>query len=473
VIGGPFARQPRKILTHRFPLPDRARGQAIWDGRRPSLEHIDLVTSTNFAALGLAEPLLRALDARKFTVPTPIQADAIPPLLAGRDLLGIAQTGSGKTAAFSLPLLHHLAASNVRSAPFSTRALILAPTRELALQIDETVRALSSHLRLRTVVIIGGASRFRQVESMRRGADIVIGTPGRVCDLMQTRELNLAAVGGFVLDEADRMLDLGFIKDIRRIVSALPARRQSALFSATMPAEVASLVNSLLHEPVRVEIERLEETAPQITQSVLHLMASSKMGVLRDMLADPAFQRVIVFTRTKRGANRVAETLELEGHQVNALHGNKSQSQRERALKDFRTGRARVLVATDIAARGIDVTGVSHVINFDMPVEPESYVHRIGRTARAGASGIAISFCDASERPALRAIEKLMGEKIPVDGEEPVEHRQVRSAPKPQGHRGHPSQNHGPKPGPKPGPDGQPAKRRRFRGGKPGIRRAA
>ena len=412
------------------------------------------MTTPNFAAFGLAEPLLHALTACKFTVPTPIQAQALPPLLAGRDVLGVAQTGSGKTAAFCLPLLQHLSAENVRAASFMTRALILAPTRELALQIDETVRRLSANLRLRSVVIIGGASRHRQVEMMRRGADIVIGTPGRVCDLMTTRELNLSAVRGFILDEADRMLDLGFIKDIKRVVASLPATRHSALFSATMPHEVLSLAQSLLRDPVRVEIERVEETAPRITQSLYHVSTSGKLGLLRELLGDPAFKRVIVFTRTKRGANRVAEQLEGDGIQVDALHGNKSQSQRERALGDFRSGRARVLVATDLAARGIDVSMVSHVINFDMPVEPESYVYRIGRTARAGNEGIAISLCDSSERPCLRAIERLTGEKIPVIGGEPAyEPQQAR--------------------GPKPAAVVKPFAKRRFRGGKPATARRA
>jgi ATP-dependent RNA helicase RhlE len=377
------------------------------------------LTQTTFTALGLAEPLLRALQARKFEIPTPIQADSIPPLLANQDLLGIAQTGSGKTAAFTLPILQHLGAQHIRPAPFVARALILAPTRELALQIDETVRALSVNMRLRTVVIIGGASRFKQVEAMRRGADIVIGTPGRVCDLMQTRELQLGGVSRFVLDEADRMLDLGFIKDIRRIVAALPPQRQSCLFSATMPHEVASLANSLLRNPVRVEIARKEETAPKIEQFVHHLPQSGKQSLLLSLLQDDAFSRVIVFTRTKHGANKVAGVLENAGIQVNAIHGNKSQPQREKALREFRTGRARVLVATDIAARGIDVTGISHVINFDLPAEAESYVHRIGRTARAGAAGVAISFCDPSERGVLRQIERLMSQVITILGDAP------------------------------------------------------
>jgi ATP-dependent RNA helicase RhlE len=373
-------------------------------------------------------------------IPTPIQADSIPPLLAQKDLLGVAQTGSGKTAAFALPILQHLTSQPIRPAPFVARALILAPTRELALQIDDTIRSLSIHLpRLRTIVIIGGASRFKQVEAMRRGADVVIGTPGRVCDLMQTRELQLGGVSQFVLDEADRMLDLGFIKDIRRIVAALPPRRQSCLFSATMPAEVSSLANSLLHNPVHVEIARKEDTAPKIDQFVHHLPQSGKQSLLLSMLQDDAFSRVIVFTRTKHGANKVAGVLENAGVQVNAIHGNKSQPQREKALRDFRTGRARVLVATDIAARGIDVTGISHVINFDLPVEPESYVHRIGRTARAGAAGVAISFCDPSERAVLRQIERQMKLSIAVVGDVPAPTAQ---APKRQGAPGQANRRH-------------------------------
>ena len=400
------------------------------------LEHSSLVTSLNFAGLGLPDTLLHALTAHKFTVPTPIQVDAIPPLLAGKDLLGIAQTGSGKTAAFVLPILTHLLAEPRRPGPFQTRVLILAPTRELALQIDEATRGLAAGARMRTVVIIGGASRYKQCEAMRRGADFVIGTPGRIRDLMNTRELSIGTVERFVLDEADRMLDLGFIRDIRHIVAALPARRQSCLFSATMPADVAQLANGLLRDPVRVEIAREEATAPKIAQSVRFVPTSGKQALLAELLSHPGFSRVLVFTRTKHGANKVAERLEATGVQVDAIHGNKSQPQRERALRDFRNGRARVLVATDIAARGIDVTGVSHVINFDLPAEPESYVHRIGRTARAGAEGIAIAFCDATERATLRAIERLLGDKIPVVGDIPAEFQGRGDSPNPAWKRG-------------------------------------
>ena len=371
---------------------------------------------STFPELGLAEPLLRALAAQHLETPTPIQAGAIPALLDGHDLLGIAQTGTGKTAAFGLPLLHRLATENIRAAPFATRALILAPTRELALQIDDSLRRLAANLRLRSVTILGGVSRFRQVQAMRRGADIVVGTPGRVCDLLATAELRLGAVTSFVLDEADRMLDLGFIRDIRRILDALPAQRQSALFSATMPKEVAGLAEALLRDPVRVSIPQVATTTPKIEQQVHFVARADKRPLLMELLGDPAMQRVIVFTRTKRGADRVAEGLEEAGQSVSTIHGNKSQPQREKALDRFRSGRARVLVATDIAARGIDVTGISHVINYDMPVEPESYVHRIGRTARAGASGVAISLCEPDEHAALRAIERCTGMPITVAG---------------------------------------------------------
>jgi ATP-dependent RNA helicase RhlE len=374
------------------------------------------VTLPTFTALGLAEPLLRALAAQNFETPTPVQSGAVPALLAGRDLLGIAQTGSGKTAAFGLPLLQHLAADHARPAPFATRALILAPTRELALQIDDSLRLFGASLRLSRAVILGGVSRFRQVQQMRRGVDVVVGTPGRICDLLASRELRLDAVSRFVLDEADRMLDLGFIRDIRRIAAALPAARQTALFSATMPQEIGALAESLLRDPVRVSIAPAPATRPKIAQSVHFVAQTDKRPLLNHLLGDPAMQRVIVFTRTKRGADRVADGLEQAGESVSTIHGNKSQPQREKALERFRSGRARVLVATDIAARGIDVSGISHVVNYDLPVEPESYVHRIGRTARAGASGVAISFCDAAEHGALRAIERCTGAAIPVAG---------------------------------------------------------
>jgi ATP-dependent RNA helicase RhlE len=386
------------------------------------------VSSNTFTTLGLAEPLLHALEKERFVKPTPIQATAIPHLLAGRDLLGIAQTGTGKTAAFAVPMLQYLIGTPVRPAQFSTRALVLAPTRELALQIEETLRRLSSRQALRIVAILGGVSRFMQVQRMRGGVDIVVGTPGRVRDLMATGELKLKQVSQFVLDEADRMLDLGFIRDIRRIVAALPGERQSALFSATMPPEVATLAETLLRDPLCVDVARSAPAKLPIEQRVHFVEPAGKRALLVELLADPALSRVVVFTRTKRGANQVADALDTGGVRVAALHGNKSQPARQKALEQFRTGRARVLVATDIASRGIDVTGISHVINFDLPAQPEDYVHRIGRTARAGARGVAISFCDAEQQGTLRRIERVTGTTLKIAGDLPPVVRQQRGS---------------------------------------------
>jgi ATP-dependent RNA helicase RhlE len=385
--------------------------------------YVPLIT---FAKLGLAEPFLRALDRERFLQPTPIQASAIPPLLAGRDLLGVAQTGTGKTAAFALPMLQHLAGRPAAAHRYGTRALIVAPTRELALQIEESLHRLGGEHKRRIVAILGGLSRSAQVQRMRAGADIVVGTPGRICDLMSTGELKLNQVSHFVLDEADRMLDLGFIRDIRRIVAALPIDRQSSLFSATMPQEVGRLAETLLRNPVRVDIARDEPVVLPIQQHVHYVDPAGKRALLGRLLTDPALSRVIVFTRTKRSADRVAENLDTGGIRVSALHGNKSQPARQKALEQFRSGRARVLVATDIAARGIDVTGISHVINFDLPAQPEDYVHRIGRTARAGASGVAISFCDAAEHGTLRAIERMTGTVINIAGGAPPSSQPTR-----------------------------------------------
>ncbi len=381
------------------------------------------MSTTTFASLGLAEPILRALEAQNFLTPTPIQAGAIPPLLEGHDLLGIAQTGTGKTAAFALPILQYLNGRPGRARPFGTRCLILAPTRELALQIETAIRSFAVNLKVSTAVILGGVGRRPQEERMRRGPDIVVGTPGRIRDLMNTQHLRLDEVTHFVLDEADRMLDLGFIRDIRKIVSVLPAARQSLLFSATMPAEVGELAKAFLRDPRRVEVTPQVRTPEKIAQYIHFVETAGKRALLTKLLEDPAMERVIVFTRTKHGANRVAAHLEASGVRTEALHGNKSQSAREKSLDRFRSGRARVLVATDIASRGIDVPSISHVVNFDLPVEPESYIHRIGRTARAGAGGIAIAFCDGSERAALRAIERTQGVSLTPVGEVPPENR--------------------------------------------------
>jgi ATP-dependent RNA helicase RhlE len=372
------------------------------------------VSEVSFADLGLAEPLLRALDAAKYTVPTPIQARTIPLLLQGRDVLGIAQTGTGKTAAFALPVLQHLAASKERAQPRSPRALVLAPTRELAVQIARSFDTYGRGLGQRLGMVIGGLGFGRQIETLNRGVDILVATPGRLLDLMNQGHARLGNVSFFVLDEADRMFDMGFIKDVRRIASSVSKQRQTLMFSATMPPDVARLAAEVLNKPERVEIAPQGRTVDRIDQSVYFVNAGTKRALLSYLLADSALERVIVFTRTKRGANRVAEALEKTGVASEAIHGNKSQNARQKALDAFSRGRARVLVATDLAARGIDVQGVTHVINYELPAEAESYVHRIGRTARAGASGIALSFCDGSERGQLKSIERLTNQRIAV-----------------------------------------------------------
>ena len=377
------------------------------------------MTIQSFSELGLAAPILHALQARNHTQPTPIQAQAIPALLSGRDMLGIAQTGTGKTAAFALPILDRLSQRPSRAKGRGPRALILAPTRELAIQIGDEIRAYGKQLPLRHSVIFGGVGQRPQVDALARGLDILVATPGRLLDLVQQRHARLDSVSHLVLDEADRMLDMGFVRDVRKIVAALPKQRQSLLFSATMPGEVARLSGEILKDPLRVEVTPQSTPVERIEQSVYHVAAGGKLGLLADILADPALSRVMVFSRTKHRANRVAEQLEKRGIAADAIHGNKSQSARQRALARFRSGEARVLVATDIAARGIDIDGVSHVINFELPNEPESYVHRIGRTARAGAGGVAIAFCDAAERGYLRDIERLTGQRLTILGEAP------------------------------------------------------
>jgi ATP-dependent RNA helicase RhlE len=374
-------------------------------------------TDKTFSDLGLAEPILHALAARNHTVPTPIQAQAIPELLQGRDLLGIAQTGTGKTGAFALPILHRLSQARGGKQP---RALILAPTRELAIQIGEECRAYAANLKLRQAVIFGGVKQGAQVKALVRGLDIVIATPGRLLDLMNQKHVDLRSVEVLVLDEADRMLDMGFVRDVRKIVAALPHKRQSLLFSATMPQEITRLSSDLLREPLRVEVTPQATTVERIDQRVYHVATAQKRALLNNLLADPAMSRVIVFARTKHGANRIAGQLHDSGHAAAAIHGNKSQNARQQALQQFRTGEVRVLVATDIAARGIDIDGVSHVVNYELPKDAESYVHRIGRTARAGKVGVALSFCDAAERGELRDIEKLTRQTLTVVGEAPT-----------------------------------------------------
>ena len=372
-------------------------------------------TISSFVQLEIIEPIRRALHTEGYTVPTPIQAQAIPLLLAGRDLLGCAQTGTGKTAAFAIPILTRLAGTPRREGLRGPRALVLAPTRELASQIGESFATYGRHLPLRHVVVFGGVGQKPQVDGIRRGAEILVATPGRLLDLMQQGHVRLDGVEALVLDEGDRMLDMGFIQPIRRIVAAVPRQRQTMLFSATLPPDIVTLAGGMLHNPATVSVTPTASTAEKVSQWVMHVQSNNKRGLLAEVLRDRAMARVLVFTRTKHGANRVAEHLNRGGVcTAEAIHGNKSQSARERALAGFKKGSVRVLVATDIASRGIDVDGITHVINFELPNEPESYVHRIGRTGRAGAAGIALSFCDPSERTFLRDIERLTRARLRV-----------------------------------------------------------
>jgi len=368
----------------------------------------------DFSELGLSAPLLSALAAEGYSAPTPIQSEAIPPVLSGRDLCGIAQTGTGKTAAFALPILQRLSAVPRRPAGQTCRALVLSPTRELASQIADSFRAYGGELPLSTAVVFGGVPIGRQRQQLARGVDVLVATPGRLLDLIDSGWLNLSSVQVLVLDEADRMLDLGFIHALRRIVKLLPRQRQTLLFSATMPKSIATLAEQYLTDPIKIVVAPAATTVERVEQSVVFVPSDRKRGLLANFLRDPAFERVLVFTRTKHGADRVVRHLDDSGIAATAIHGNKSQPQRERALAAFRAGDARVLVATDIAARGIDVEGVSHVVNFELPNVPEDYVHRIGRTARAGATGVAIAFCSDEERPYLRDIEKLTRRSVRV-----------------------------------------------------------
>ena len=373
----------------------------------------------NFAALGLNQPLLRAIDAEGYQTPTPIQTQAIPHLLAGRDVLGCAQTGTGKTAAFALPVLQQLAKAAPGPGRRPVRALVLTPTRELAAQIGESFRSYGRHLPLRSEVVFGGVGIGKQIQALGRGVDILVATPGRLLDLLEQRALTLSEVQILILDEADRMLDMGFIHDVKRIVRLVPTKRQTLLFSATVPDSIRALANSLLSSPVQVAVTPVSSAAETLDQSVYFVDKADKRKLLAWVLRDGAIDRTLAFTRTKHGANRVAEYLEKSGVSAAAIHGNKSQSARERALEAFKRGQLRVLVATDIAARGIDIDQLSHVINFDLPNLPETYVHRIGRSGRAGATGAALSFCDQEERPYLRSIERLIKASIRVVSDHP------------------------------------------------------
>ena len=375
----------------------------------------DNTMSETFEGLGLSAPLLKALSTEGYTTPTPIQTQAIPHVLAGRDVQGIAQTGTGKTAAFALPILHRLGADKKQARPRSCRVLVLSPTRELASQIAESFRAYGRHTGVRVALVFGGVPKGKQARAMAGGVDVLVATPGRLLDLMQEQAVQLGSVEVLVLDEADHMLDLGFIVPIRKIVSTIPTARQTLFFSATMPKEISALAGAMLRDPVHVAVTPVATTAEKIEQRVIFVEAARKRQMLAEILKRGKMGRTLVFTRTKHGADRVTQHLEAIGMPAAAIHGNKSQPQRERALANFKDGRISVLVATDIAARGIDVDGVTHVVNFDLPNVPEAYVHRIGRTARAGQTGVAISFCDSSERPYLRSIEKLTKIRLSVD----------------------------------------------------------
>jgi ATP-dependent RNA helicase RhlE len=375
------------------------------------------MSETLFTELNLVEPILSALKEEGYEKPTPIQAGAIPHLLEGGDLLGCAQTGTGKTAAFALPMIQRLISEGKRANKKRARALVLTPTRELALQIFESFQSYGRHTNLRTAVIYGGVGHVPQIKAVSQGVDVLIATPGRLLDLLNQQHVRLDAIEILTLDEADRMLDMGFIRDVRKILALVPSKRQTLFFSATMPNEVASLADTILSNPKKIKVDPVSSTADMIDDHVLFVERNNKRDLLLEVLSKKEMNKVLVFTRTKHRANRLAEFFTKKRIPAEAIHGNKSQNARQRALKEFTDGKVKVLIATDIVARGIDVEGISHVINFELPNEPESYVHRIGRTARAGTSGTAISFCDRDETGDLCAIEKVLKRKIEVDTE--------------------------------------------------------
>ncbi len=373
-----------------------------------------------FKELEIIEPILKSLETEGYTTPTPIQEQSIPVALLGKDLLGCAQTGTGKTAAFSIPILQQLyLARQGRNHSNAIKALILTPTRELAIQIDESISAYGRNLGLKHLVIFGGVSQHPQTSALRQGTDILIATPGRLLDLMQQGFVSLSQVSIFVLDEADRMLDMGFIHDVKKVIAKLPTKRQTLFFSATMPTEIAALAQSILYKPTKVEVTPVSSTANTIEQSIYFVDKQDKKNLLVHLLKDKSIERVLVFARTKHGSDKVVKDLHKFGIGAEAIHGNKSQNARQRALSNFKSGATRVLVATDIAARGIDVDNLTHVINYELPNVPETYVHRIGRTGRAGASGVAFSFCDHEEKAYLRDIQRLIGKSVPVVNEHP------------------------------------------------------
>jgi ATP-dependent RNA helicase RhlE len=368
----------------------------------------------NFSSLGLSETILSALERQGYETPTPIQSASIPSLLAGKDLLGCAQTGTGKTAAFALPIIQRLSAMPARPAPRACRALVVAPTRELAAQIDSSFAAYGANSRISHVCVFGGVGKSPQVKALSRGVDVLVATPGRLLDLQGEGQVRLDSVEIVVLDEADRMLDMGFIRDVRKIIALLPKQRQTLLFSATMPNDISGLANSILRDPVRVSVTPEKPAVELIDQKVAFVAKGEKRTFLAALINEQGVERAIVFTRTKHGADKLARSLSSSGIPAEAIHANKSQNNRTRTMEGFKAGNLRVLVATDLAARGIDVDGISHVYNYELPDVAETYVHRIGRTARAGASGSAIALCDNEEKPLLRAIEKLLRKSVPV-----------------------------------------------------------
>ncbi len=372
-----------------------------------------------FNELDLRDAILRAVVENGYEIMTPIQSQAIPAILAGKDLIAVAQTGTGKTAAFSLPIIQKLLKAEGQRKAKSARALIIAPTRELAIQIGDNIKSYSKYVHLKTMLVFGGVSEKPQIKGLMSGVDILIATPGRLLDLTNKRHIDLSHVEFLVLDEADRMLDMGFIRDIEKIINYLPKKRHGLLFSATMPRTVRKLAAGLLNDPMHIEVAPEATTAEKVEQHILMVAKGRKRDLLAHLMADSAIERVLIFTRTKHGANKVTKFLDNIGVTASAIHGNKSQNARQKALKEFRDGKIRALVATDVAARGIDVDGVSHVINYELPNEPESYVHRIGRTARAGASGISLSFCDHDERAYLKDIEKIIRQTINIMDDHP------------------------------------------------------
>lgn len=373
-----------------------------------------------FENLNINKSILKALKSKGYLEPTPIQEKSIPSILEGKDFLGCAQTGTGKTAAFAIPILQNI--HNEKAIPKKSKqikALILSPTRELAIQIGDSFTDYGKYLNLTNTVIFGGVTKMHQVKALRAGVDILVATPGRLLDLMNQNYINLNAVNYFVLDEADRMLDMGFINDVKKVIAKLPKSKQTLLFSATMPKEISKLVDSLLVNPEKVAVDPVSSTIDTIDQSIYFVDKKNKKFLLNHLLKDKSITTALVFSRTKRGANKITTDLEKAGVRAQAIHGNKSQSARQKALNDFKSGKTRVLVATDIAARGIDVEELSHVINFDLPNIPETYVHRIGRTGRAGLEGIAFSFCDHEEKEFLKDIQKLIAKSIPVIEDHP------------------------------------------------------